>query len=126
MRLCLAFVVVALVAGCNGEAGDLKPAGKVKIEGKTEGPEHRLIRLQAVGVPEGASIRWQVTPSDGVDLATTARERLEFVGDPGAYEVTLTVVDKANPNASFDQARVKVNVGGRFGVLDDNRRRDSK
>jgi hypothetical protein len=115
MRTVLAFLVVALVVGCNGPTGDLKPAGKVSIEGKTSVSDHKLVRLTAGSVPAGAQVRWQVTPSDGVDMATTTQDRLEFVAEPGEYQVRLTVLDKANPATPFDEAEIKVSVGGRFG-----------
>lgn len=111
MRTVLAFLVVALVVGCTGETGNLKPAGKVSIEGKKIAGDHKLIRLTAGSVPAGAQMRWQVTPSGGVDIATTAADRLEFAAEPGEYEVRLTVLDKANPATPYDEAVLKVSIG---------------
>jgi hypothetical protein len=112
MRNLVAFVFVALVVGCNGPVGDLRPAGKLKIVGETECWPDKLVRLRAEGVPDGAQLRWRVTPDDQVDIATTTRDVLEFVAPAGDYQVELLTLAKDKPDASFDEARVTVSIFG--------------
>jgi hypothetical protein len=115
MRAWLAFVCVGLV-GYASLDGDLKPAGKLKIEGKTEYDSYKLVRLKASGMPEGALLRWRVTPEAAVDYAPTPRDQLVFVAPPGSYDVELTVVKSSQSEPIFDEARVKVTIGyGRGG-----------
>lgn len=73
---------------------------------------NQLVRLRADNVPPKAGLVWRVTPSAGVDRATTPRGVLEFAAPPGSYEVELLVITQ-DPEGSVGVAEAKaaVNVG---------------
>lgn len=113
MRICLMFVVVGLAGAWSGPAGDLRPAGKLKIEGETSYAPFKLVRLKAVGLPEGALIRWRVTPGEEIDYATTPRNEVVFIAPEGVYQVELTAVKGSGQEAVFDEARVEVEISSK-------------
>jgi hypothetical protein len=91
MRLRSLFPAAALVALAFTSAA--RGADPIKV------PPHQLCRLKADMLDAKAAILWRVTPREGVDRATTARDRLEFTAPPGTYTVERLVI-RAAPDAA--------------------------
>lgn len=67
-----------------------QPAAAPAIAGPREVEPYRLVRLAAENLPPKAGLLWRVDPAAEVDrVAGLPKNRLEFVGPPGEYRVTL-------------------------------------
>lgn len=83
----------------------------LKIVGKDVSPAGMLVRLKADGLPMAATVRWRVSPSKGVDRATTAPDLLEFVAPAGRYDVEVLAVVVKDGAPVILEATKAVTVG---------------
>ncbi len=89
----------------------LADAPPLQIAGETSYKPHELVKLRAGGVPAKAGLRWRVSPSRGVQRATTARHLLEFAAPPGTYEVELLVIRMGKDGEiQLDEARTTITI----------------
>jgi hypothetical protein len=107
----LLLLALAPLAACVGptRADDPPPAPK---DATIRVPANRLVRLTADAPDPKETVLWRVTPSAGVDAATTSEERFEFVAPPGLYVVerlTLRTSPTGKPTVFATQVyRVEV------------------
>lgn len=88
----------------------LPARAEVTIEGPSKVPEHKMVRLRAVGYPHKAGLlwRWDKKKLDGGKQG----DRLWLVGPPGTYviEVVAVLLDK-DGNTVVEEASLEVTIG---------------
>lgn len=88
------------------------PDAGPRITGVLKYDQCNLVRLKAEGVPSGSAILWRVSPSRGVQKATTAKGLLEFAAPPGTYDVDLLVISQGADGLDVAEVHVAVTIGG--------------
>lgn len=91
----------------------LASAQGVRIAGETKVEPYKLVRLGADGVGPKAGVIWRVSPSKGVDKASSSgKTKLEFVAPPGVYTVDVLAVQLSPDGTTLvDEASVTVTIG---------------
>lgn len=86
-------------------------ANSLEIQGEMKVKAHRLVRLQAKGVPEGAALIWDVTPEDAVDVEEVG-QRIVFSAASGEYKVRCRAITFREGKTEVASARVVVTIEG--------------
>lgn len=108
VRLLAALIPFGLAASVVAAPLD-PPAPRLEVVGALKVKPYTLVRLKAEGVDPKAAILWRVSPSAGVERATTPKGVLEFVAPPGTYHVE-TLVIKTNADGGIDVEEKSVTV----------------
>lgn len=103
-RLGMPLVVLALSAACSW-------AADLKISAPEKSAEHKLVRLTAEGVAEGAVLLWDVQPSDRADLFAEDASDTAFTGPPGEYRVRVVELRLVDGKLRSRSARRTVTIG---------------
>lgn len=105
MRGVIVYLVWLLLAGVA--------SAQVKIVGETNVQPYKLVRLQATGMPVKSNAAWEVWPRGKADVAASAdRTKVEFVAEPGVYDVELLVFSLDESGIPvLDRHWTKVTIG---------------
>lgn len=96
---------------CDGVAPPAPPVGRFDIVGPISVKAYRLVRLEAINVPAGAHLLWDVFPDEKADVIEDGN-RLAFVGPPGTYTVRARALVVAKDKSATLSARVTVTIEG--------------
>ncbi len=102
MIRCLTLLLAAAAAAAAAPLTLFREVEAPSIAGKDSYAASTLVRLEAKGVPDGATYRWRVTPSESVDRADTAPHLFQFVAKEGTYTVELLAIKVVAGEVKFD------------------------
>lgn len=93
------------VRGLQGPA----PKAPLAIKGDLKVKACRLVRLELVGVPEGAAVTWDISPEEKADYEEQGA-RLIMTGEPGEYRVKARAWTSRDGKLTAETTRAVVTI----------------